>query len=70
MGTNTVDMYHPNLSLMKRWGTRDVELTVIQWGSWERTLALLERRQKYPHCYRMYVAARRNASAGGSMVQN
>ena len=70
VGTNTVDIYHPNLSLMRQWGTRDVEITVIQWGSWERTLSLLKRRQKYPHCYQMYVHATRNARNSGALVRN
>jgi 3D (Asp-Asp-Asp) domain-containing protein len=70
VGTNTIDIYHPNLSLMKKWATRDAEITVIQWGSWERTLALLERRQKYPHCHQMYVAARRNAIGSRPLVSN
>lgn len=70
VGTNTIDIYHPNLSLMKAWGTRDAEITVIQWGSWERTLSLLEKRTKYPHCRAMYYAALRNATGGRSLAQN
>ena len=57
VGTNTIDIYHPNLSLMRQWGTRDVEINVIHWGSWERTLNLLRKRTKYDHCARMYYAS-------------
>lgn len=57
VGTNTVDIYHPNLSLMKKWGTRQVEINVIQWGSWERTVNILKGRRKYSHCNRMYTAS-------------
>ena len=60
VGTNTLDIYHPNLSLMKQWGTREVEITVIQWGSWERSVNLLKGRTRYPHCNRMYTASIRH----------
>lgn len=63
-GTNTVDIYHPSLSLMRKWGTRHAEITVIQWGSWERTLAILKGRVHYPHTRRMYYAAKRKVDSG------
>lgn len=56
VGAGTVDIYHPSLELMRAWGARPVEITVIQWGSFERSLALLERRRQYPHCNQMYAA--------------
>ena len=66
VGTNTVDIYHPTLGLMNKWGSRDVEINVIKWGSWERTVNLLKGRVKYPHCARMYYASLRKLS--GSRV--
>jgi len=63
-GTNTIDIYHPNLSLMHTWGTRNAEITVIQWGSWERTLAILKGRMAYPHTRQMYYAARAKVVSG------
>lgn len=63
-GTNTVDIYHPNLSLMRKWGTRSAEITVIQWGSWERTLAILKGRTHYPHTRKMYYAAKAKVQSG------
>lgn len=55
VGTNTIDIYHPNLRLMKRWGTRNVSIKVTKWGDKEKSLKLLKRRaQKYPHCRQMY----------------
>ncbi len=62
VGTNTVDIYHPTLRGMNRWGTRKVEINVIQWGSTARTLALLKGRTKYKHCARMYYAMKKNQS--------
>lgn len=54
VGTNTVDIYHPNLRTMKRWGTRKVELTVVQWGDYERSLKILRKVKRYRHCRKMY----------------
>lgn len=64
VGTNTIDIYHPNLSLMNKWGTREAEISVIQWGSWERTLKLLKGRRGYSHCRRMHDAALAHVEAG------
>jgi 3D (Asp-Asp-Asp) domain-containing protein len=58
VGTNTVDIYHPTLRSMKRWGTRYAEITVIQWGSLERTVEILRGRRHYDHTRRMYYAAK------------
>jgi 3D (Asp-Asp-Asp) domain-containing protein len=63
-GTNTIDIYHPNLSLMNIWGTRNAEITVIQWGSWDRTLAILKGRTAYPHTRKMYYAAKAKVESG------
>jgi len=54
VGTNTVDIYHPTLRTMRRWGTRRAEITITQWGSWKRTLNILKGRRKYKHNRRMY----------------
>lgn len=56
VGTETVDIYKPNLGLMKQWGTRQIEITVIQWGSFEQSAHMLSRRQQYPHCLQMYTS--------------
>ena len=55
-GTNTIDIYHPTLKLMRRWATRDVEINVVRWGSWEQSANLLRGRTKYAHCAMMYYA--------------
>ena len=57
VGTNTIDIYHPTLRLMRKWATRDAEINVIRWGSWEQAANLLRGRTRYEHCARMYYAA-------------
>lgn len=57
VGSNTIDIFHPTLGLMHQWGTRNVEITVTQWGSMERAANILSKRTQYDHCRRMYYAA-------------
>ena len=57
VGTNTIDIYHPTLRLMRKWATRDAEIHVIRWGSWEQSANLLRGRTRFEHCARMYYAA-------------
>jgi 3D (Asp-Asp-Asp) domain-containing protein len=66
-GTQTVDLYMPNHVYMKAWGKRQVELTVVRWGSYERSAELLSKRTGYSHCRQMHAAivnrGRNSASA-------
>lgn len=55
-GTGTIDIYQPSKGLMKKWGRRYVEITVVQWGSPEQSLAVLKSRGRYSHCRRMVAA--------------
>ncbi|MDA7519542.1 3D domain-containing protein [Akkermansiaceae bacterium] len=64
VGTNTVDIYHPTLGKMNRWGTRKCEITVIQWGSMERTVNILKDRRGYKHTRNMYYAAKAKLDSG------
>lgn len=52
-GTGTIDIYQPSMDAMKRWGRRNVELTVIRWGSLTRSAEILSKRQAYSHCREM-----------------
>jgi len=64
VGTNTIDIYHPTLRSMNKWGTRKAEITVIQWGDWERTLNVLKGRKGYRHTRKMYYAAKAKVESG------
>jgi 3D (Asp-Asp-Asp) domain-containing protein len=52
-GTGTIDIYKPTKEIMKLWATRNVELTIVQWGSFTRSAELLSKRTKYGHCRQM-----------------
>ncbi|MCW1885072.1 3D domain-containing protein [Luteolibacter flavescens] len=61
-GTNTVDIYTPSKAHMGAWGRRNVELTVVQWGSYARSAEILSKRTQYAHCAQMYAAINRMMS--------
>lgn len=52
-GTGTVDLYKPSKDVMNQWGRRNVELTIVQWGSMTRSAEILSQRTKHDHCRKM-----------------
>ena len=52
-GTNTIDLYKATREQMNAWGVRHVNIEVLQWGSPDRSLAVLRPRAKYAHVQRM-----------------
>jgi 3D (Asp-Asp-Asp) domain-containing protein len=53
LGTGTIDIYKPTKDMMNQWGRRNVEITVVQWGSFTRSAELLSQRTSYGHCRSM-----------------
>jgi hypothetical protein len=56
VGTDTIDLYKPSRLDMKNWGVRYVDIDVLQWGSEEQSLKVLQPRCKHS-CARRMVAA-------------
>jgi 3D (Asp-Asp-Asp) domain-containing protein len=55
VGTDTIDIYKPNLSMMKAWGVRHLDIEILEWGSYRTSLKVLaDRRNKAAHCREMY----------------
>ena len=52
-GTGTIDIYKPSKEIMNQWGRRNVEITIVQWGSLTRSAEILAQRTKYSHCNQM-----------------
>lgn len=52
-GTGTIDMYQPSKDLMNQWGRRNVEISVVQWGSFTRSAEILSSRTSFAHCRQM-----------------
>jgi 3D (Asp-Asp-Asp) domain-containing protein len=46
VGTETIDIYKPSKATMNEWGVRNVNINVLQWGSFDRSLAILKPREK------------------------
>jgi hypothetical protein len=44
VGTGTIDLYKPTTSAMNQWGTRKVNIRILKWGSFVRSLAILKPR--------------------------
>ncbi|MBK8095091.1 MAG: 3D domain-containing protein [Verrucomicrobiaceae bacterium] len=53
VGTNTIDLYKPSRSEMNQWGVRKVNIRVLRWGSFSKSLAILKPRSKWNHVDKM-----------------
>lgn len=53
VGTGTIDLYKPTQGQMNDWGVRHVDIEVIQWGSYQRSMDIMRDRTKWPHVRRM-----------------
>jgi 3D (Asp-Asp-Asp) domain-containing protein len=53
VGTNTIDLYTPTKVAMNDWGARKVNIRVIQWGSFSRSLAIMNERKHNTHVRKM-----------------
>ncbi|MEM9017598.1 MAG: 3D domain-containing protein, partial [Verrucomicrobiota bacterium] len=50
-GTETIDIYKPNLSGIGKWGVRNVPVRVIEWGSFEESAKILRTRTHVRHAH-------------------
>lgn len=69
-GTGTIDLYKPSKRYMNKWGRRNVEITVVQWGSFKRSAKILAGRTKYAHCASMLANIKRQRPDIGSVASN
>src|SRR3954468_1646328 len=46
IGTNTIDLYKNNRAAMRKWGVRQVDIDILEWGSKEQSLKILNPRRK------------------------
>ena len=54
VGTDTIDIYKPNLSMMKAWGVRHIDIEILEWGCYKSSFTILSGRKHAPHCLEMY----------------
>ncbi len=54
-GRPIIDIYCPTRKQMNKWGVRYFDdVQVIKWGSYKKSLTILESRLKYRHCRSMW----------------
>lgn len=61
IGTGTIDLYKTNRFEMNKWGVRNVDIDVIEWGSPERSLEVLASRARNRNVKSMILALSREA---------
>ena len=52
-GRNTIDLYKPTRDAMNAWGTRTVNIEILNWGDDREALDILRKRSKFRHVQRM-----------------
>jgi 3D (Asp-Asp-Asp) domain-containing protein len=63
VGTNTIDLYKTSRLEMKRWGVRNVDIDVLQWGSDAQSLKVLTPRAKHRQVRQMIASLQKKAAA-------
>ena len=53
VGKETIDLYFPTFASMHEWGTRFVEIDILEWGSYPVSKMLLDRRLDVSYVRRM-----------------
>ena len=53
VGTETIDLYHPSRGSMNRWGVRNVNIEILEFGDYEKSREILKQRTSYAHVRRM-----------------
>src|SRR3954451_10142792 len=68
IGTNTIDLYKPSRLEMKRWGVRNVDIDILQWGSSEQSLKVLAPRAHHKSVRRMIAGLKKPSSVPISLA--
>jgi 3D (Asp-Asp-Asp) domain-containing protein len=66
IGTSTIDLYKPTRLQMKRWGVRNVDIDILQWGSEEESLRVLGPRAKHRTVRQMIAGLQKKSPAQSS----
>jgi 3D (Asp-Asp-Asp) domain-containing protein len=65
VGKDKVDLFHTSYRDVYRWGVRQVNLEIIEWGCPEESLTVLKPRSRAAHVRRMVEALRERLSEAG-----
>lgn len=58
VGTNTIDLYKPCHGTMNAWGAKHVNIKVLKWGSYSKSLKIMRERTHARHVRRMVESLR------------
>ncbi len=53
VGSGTIDLYRPTMGSMNAWGVRNVDIEILQWGSFQDSLRIIRDRVGYAHVRHM-----------------
>jgi 3D (Asp-Asp-Asp) domain-containing protein len=70
VGTGTIDLYKPSRGMMNEWGVRHVDIQVVKWGSYERSMQLMRDRTRWPHVRQMIRGIQSRVSPVGTPVKS
>src|SRR5690348_16964391 len=68
VGSNTIDLYKPSKLEMKRWGVRNVDIDILQWGSEEKSMQVLVPRAKHAQVQKMMASFQKKNPAMATRV--
>src|SRR5438552_16686207 len=68
IGTSTIDLYKPTNLEMQRWGVRNIDIDILQWGSEEQSLNVLGPRARHQTPRRMIAALQKKNVVRASKV--
>ena len=66
VGRKTIDLFMPSRQMMRAWGTRNVEIEIIEWGSEAMSLKLLAPRCRNHHVAVMVAQLRKKGAPSPS----
>jgi hypothetical protein len=64
VGRETIDLFFPTFASMHEWGTRSVEIDILEWGSFPISKMLLDRRLDVSYVRRMAEGVNRKLAQG------
>lgn len=62
VGTETIDLYKPSRRSMRQWGTRRVDIEILEWGSYDKSLKTLKPRHRSRYVRRMIESLNKKAN--------
>lgn len=66
VGRKTIDLFMPSRQLMRNWGTRNVDIEILEWGSEAMSLKLLAPRCRNHHVAVMVAQLRKKGAPSPS----